>query len=195
MQKKMFQKVLSICLALSVLIGLMPQSSVFAAGDTLKICVISDAHYYPLTYVSDCEDYQTYVNGDPKMLAESGSILDAAVEMIEKDQPDIVLVSGDLTKDGEKKGHQEFAAEMQQIEDHTDAEVFVINGNHDIYNYQDACTFENGKKENTELLPLPNSKKSMPISAITGSSTPITTHPLRESRPAAFLTPLIWGIM
>lgn len=152
MQKKIFQKVLSICLALSILIGLMPQSSVFAAGDTLKICVISDAHYYPLTYVSDCEDYQTYVNGDPKMLAESGSILDSAVEMIEKDQPDIVLVSGDLTKDGEKKGHQEFAAEMQQIEDQTDAEVFVINGNHDIYNYLDACTFENGKKENTETV-------------------------------------------
>lgn len=152
MQKKLFQKTLSICLALSIMIGLLPQIPVLAAEDTLKICVISDTHYYPLTYVSDCEDYQTYVNGDPKMLAESGSVLDSAVEMIEKDQPDIVLVSGDLTKDGEKKGHQEFAAEMQQIEDQTDAEVFVINGNHDIYNYLDACTFENGKKENTETV-------------------------------------------
>ena len=40
-------------------------------------------------------------------------------------------------------------AEMQQIEDQTDAEVFVINGNHESYNYLDACTFENGKNENT----------------------------------------------
>ena len=101
--KKLFQKTLSICLALSIMIGLLPQIPVLAAEDALKICVISDTHYYPLTYVSDCEDYQTYVNGDPKMLAESGSVLDSAVEMIEKDQPDIVLVSGDLTKDGEKK--------------------------------------------------------------------------------------------
>ena len=113
MQKKLFQKTLSICLTLSIIIGLLPRIPVLAAEDALKICVISDTHYYPLTYVSDCEDYQTYVNGDPKMLAESGSVLDSAVEMIEKDQPDIVLVSGDLTKDGEKKGHQEFAAEMQ----------------------------------------------------------------------------------
>ena len=128
MQKKLFQKTLSICLALSIMIGLLPQIPVLAAEDTLKICVISDTHYYPLTYVSDCEDYQTYVNGDPKMLAESDSVLDSAVEMIEKDQPDIVLVSGDLTKDGEIEGHRDLAAKFQALEDETDTEVFVING-------------------------------------------------------------------
>lgn len=113
----------------------------------MKICVISDTHYYPLNYVRDCEDYNTYVGGDPKMLAESGSIIDSALDMIKKDRPDLVLVSGDLTKDGEKLGHQNMAEKLQKIEDETDAEVFVINGNHDIYNYQDSCTFENGKKE------------------------------------------------
>lgn len=112
-----------------------------------KICVISDTHYYPLNYVRDCEDYNTYVGGDPKMLAESGSIIDSALDMIEKDRPDLVLVSGDLTKDGEKLGHQHMAKKLQKIEKETNAKVFVINGNHDIYNYQDSCTFENGKKE------------------------------------------------
>ena len=34
------------------------------------------------------------------------------------------------------------AEKLQTIEDETNAEVFVINGNHDIYNYQDSCTFE-----------------------------------------------------
>lgn len=113
----------------------------------LKLCVVSDTHYYPLDYVKDCEDYNTYVGGDPKMLAESGSIIDSAIEMIKKNQPDLVLISGDLTKDGEKLGHQHMAEKLQKIEDETDTEVFVINGNHDIYNYQDACTFENGSKE------------------------------------------------
>lgn len=115
-----------------------------------KICVISDTHYYPLNYVTDCEDYNTYVGGDPKMLAESGSIIDSALNMIKKDKPDLVLISGDLTKDGEKLGHQHMAEKLQKIEDETDAEVFVINGNHDIYNYQDSCTFENGRKEQAE---------------------------------------------
>ena len=122
-----------------------------AAGDAdIKIAVLSDTHYYPLTYVSDCEDYETYVGGDPKMLEESGSILDAALDMVRQDQPDVLLVSGDLTKDGEKLGHEQLAERFQKIEDETDTEVFVINGNHDIYNYQDSCTFANGKKESAE---------------------------------------------
>lgn len=122
-----------------------------AAGDAdIKIAVLSDTHYYPLTYVSDCEDYETYVGGDPKMLEESGSILDAALDMVRQDQPDVLLVSGDLTKDGEKLGHEQLAERFQKLEDDTDTEVFVINGNHDLYNYTDACTFENGKKESAE---------------------------------------------
>lgn len=118
----------------------------------LKIAVLSDMHYYPVNYVSDCEDYDTYVGGDPKMLEESGSIADAAVNMIIEDKPDIVLVSGDLTKDGERLGHEQLAQKLQRIEDEAGSEVFVINGNHDVYNYLDACTFENGKKESTETV-------------------------------------------
>ena len=140
--------------AVTLGVTLLPGVEVYADTETdadadnlMKICVISDTHYYPLNYVSDCEDYNTYVGGDPKMLAESGSIIDSALDMIEKDRPDLVLVSGDLTKDGERLGHQNMAKKLQKIEDETDAEVFVINGNHDIYNYQDSCTFENGKKE------------------------------------------------
>lgn len=121
-----------------------------AKDSALKIAVLSDLHYYPLNYVSDCEDYETYVGGDPKMLEESGSILDAALAMARQDSPDVLLVSGDLTKDGEKLGHQQLAERFQQLEDETDTEVFVINGNHDIYNYIDSCTFENGKKESAE---------------------------------------------
>lgn len=122
-----------------------------AAGDAdIKIAVLSDTHYYPLNYVSDCEDYETYVGGDPKMLEESGSILDAALQMVREDAPDILVVSGDLTKDGEKLGHEQLAERFQAIEDETDTEVFVINGNHDVFNYEDSCTFENGSKEYAE---------------------------------------------
>lgn len=116
----------------------------------IKIAVLSDMHYYPVNFVSDCEDYETYVGGDPKMLEESGSIADAALQMVREDAPDILLVSGDLTKDGEIQGHRDLAAKFQKLEDETDIEVFVINGNHDLYNYTDACTFANGHKESAE---------------------------------------------
>ncbi|HIS39837.1 MAG TPA: InlB B-repeat-containing protein [Candidatus Aphodovivens avistercoris] len=119
-------------------------------SNSVKIAVLSDTHYYPLNYVSDCEDYETYVGGDPKMLEESGSILDAALQMVREDAPDILVVSGDLTKDGEKLGHEQLSERFQAIEDETDTEVFVINGNHDVFNYEDSCTFENGSKEYAE---------------------------------------------
>ena len=142
----------SLCLAGALTLGLIPIAQAQPSSEDLKICVMSDTHYYPLNYVSDCEDYTTYVNGDPKMLAESGSIFDAAVDIVKEDQPDIVLISGDLTKDGEKLGHQHVAAKLQALEDETGTEVFLINGNHDVYNYLDACTFENGKKESAETV-------------------------------------------
>lgn len=116
----------------------------------LRIAVLSDMHYYPVNFVSDCADYTTYVGGDPKMLEESGSIADAALEMVREDDPDILIVSGDLTKDGEIQGHRDLAAKFQELEDETETEVFVINGNHDVYNYLDACTFENGYKESAQ---------------------------------------------
>ena len=151
-KKATVKRIGSLCLAGALGLGLIPVAQAQPTGEELKICVMSDTHYYPLNYVSDCQDYTTYVNGDPKMLAESGSIFDAAVDIIEKDQPDIVLISGDLTKDGEKQGHQDVAAKLQALEDETDVDVFVINGNHDVYNYTDACTFENGKKESAETV-------------------------------------------
>ncbi len=151
-KKATVKRIGSLCLAGALGLGLIPVAQAQPTGEELKICVMSDTHYYPLNYVSDCQDYTTYVNGDPKMLAESGSIFDAAVDIIEQDRPDIVLISGDLTKDGEKQGHLDVAAKLQALEDEAGIDVFVINGNHDVYNYTDACTFENGKKESAETV-------------------------------------------
>lgn len=114
----------------------------------VKIAVVSDTHYYPLNYVSDCDDYKAYVGGDPKMLEESGSIIDAAFAMAKADRPDLLLISGDLTKDGEVQGLTDIAGKLAEVEK-AGTQAYVINGNHDIYN-SDACTFANGKKEQVE---------------------------------------------
>ena len=156
MFKQLTRRILSFCLLGAMVLGLLPPAQALAAvapdPSSLRICVISDAHYYPLTYVSDCPDYQNYIGADPKLLAESGAILDEAMAMIAADQPDLILVSGDLTKDGEKQAHLEFAEKMRQLEQTTGAPVFVIDGNHDIYNYKNACTFQNGVKESAETV-------------------------------------------
>ncbi len=142
----------AVAMSLSDLFGLFDarSSNELAGRDVrdLEIAVVSDTHYYPLNYVSDCQDYQTYVGGDPKMLEESGSILDAAFAKVKADKPDVMLISGDLAKDGEVQGLQDIANKLAEIET-AGTQVYVINGNHDIYN-SDACSFASGKKERVE---------------------------------------------
>lgn len=151
-KNRLLKRICAIVLAVALAFGAVPvgnfvQSVIAESNETtLKIAAISDAHYYPISYVSDCADYTTYVNGDPKLLEESGGILDSASQMVIADKPDVLLVSGDLTKDGEVKGHEEFAAKLQKIKEACpDTQIYVINGNHDINN-TDAWTFASGQK-------------------------------------------------
>lgn len=155
-KNRRWKRICSIVLAIALILGAVPlgnlMQNVLAESEerTLKIAVLSDTHYYPISYVSDCDDYTTYVNGDPKLLEESGGILDSASQMVIEDKPDVLLVSGDLTKDGEVKGHEEFSANLQKIQDACpDTQIYVINGNHDINN-TDAWTFESGQKVSVE---------------------------------------------
>lgn len=80
---------------------------------------------------------------DRKLLAESKAILESAMEAIKKSDVDLVLFSGDLTKDGEYISHKQFTEYLKQLEK-AGKQVFVINGNHDINNPH-AVKFEGDK--------------------------------------------------
>jgi len=99
-----------------------------------KICVISDPHLMaPELLVNDGSAFQTYLAGDRKLLKESEAILEFIVDAIIAESPDILLVPGDLTKDGELVSHQGIAAFLHQIEA-SGTKVFVCPGNHDVNN-------------------------------------------------------------
>lgn len=110
---------------------------------TFKIAIFSDPHYYAPELGTSGEAFEKYLEGDRKLLAESKAILESAVEAIKKSDVDLVLVSGDLTKDGESISHKQFAGYLKQLEE-AGKQVFVVNGNHDIYN-PDAVQFEGDK--------------------------------------------------
>lgn len=104
-----------------------------ADENLITISVFSDPHLYDLSLGTSGEAFQTYLAGDRKMIAESEAILKSIVNMIATDDSKIVLVTGDLTKDGELKSHQLFAAYMKQLEENG-KKVYVIPGNHDVDN-------------------------------------------------------------
>jgi len=106
----------------------------FAQAKTIRIGHITDLHFMaPELLVQKGSAFDSYVMKDRKLLQESPAILNAVVQNLLKEKVDIVLVSGDLTKDGELVSHQGVAKALQPLLDNG-VKVLVIPGNHDINN-------------------------------------------------------------
>ncbi|GAA4756274.1 metallophosphoesterase family protein [Flavisolibacter ginsenosidimutans] len=103
----------------------------------LKIAVVSDIHYMSSTLITNNgtagEAFQNYLNQDPKLLEFSDPIFRTVLSQLKAEQPDIVLIPGDLTKDGERISHEAMASFLSTLTN-TGSKVYVIPGNHDINN-------------------------------------------------------------
>ena len=100
----------------------------------VRIAIISDLHVMaPELLVNEGSAFEDYLAKDRKMLRESLEILNTLVDSILELQPDLVLVTGDLTKDGERVSHMLVAEQLQRLFD-AGIQVLVVPGNHDINN-------------------------------------------------------------
>ncbi len=95
--------------------------------------VISDTHVYPVELGIEGEAFEAYLNQDRKLLRESQEIMIAAKNMILEEKPGFVLISGDLTKDGEKVSHEWLAGVLEELRSEG-IPSYVVPGNHDIQN-------------------------------------------------------------
>ena len=72
-----------------------------------SIIVMSDIHVMaPQLLEKKGTAYENYLNQDPKLLEYSGEVLEYLVEKTLERNPDLVIIPGDLTKDGELLSHQ-----------------------------------------------------------------------------------------
>lgn len=110
----------------------------------LKIAVISDLHYYDTSLGATGEAFEKYLSEDRKLLVESAEILETALAMIIAEKPDILLIPGDLTKDGERVNHEAVAARLAVLAA-SGIKVYVVPGNHDVLNPH-AFSFEGDAK-------------------------------------------------
>ena len=119
--------------------------------NTLKMVVISDLHVMaPELLVNEGTAFEQYLNRDRKMLRESLEILDTLVSDILELKPSLVLVTGDLTKDGERVSHQLVAGQLQRLVD-AGIQVLVVPGNHDINN-PDARIYDGDNSTPTDTI-------------------------------------------
>jgi predicted MPP superfamily phosphohydrolase len=110
----------------------------------LKIAVVSDIHYMDPSLLKNNANtgaaFNDYLDADPKLIEFSDPIFRTVVSQIKAEKPDILLIPGDLTKDGEKVSHESVVKLIKQISD-AHIKVFVVPGNHDINN-PEAVTYD-----------------------------------------------------
>lgn len=134
--------------------------------------IISDIHQLAPELRADNPVFETFLaSGDGKLLKYSTELLEALKEAL---NTDILIVSGDLTTNGELRSHEWLANYFREIEavDISDSKsesnnkksgtesadstgrhtrVYVIPGNHDVNNPY-ARTFVSGKQEVTDTV-------------------------------------------
>lgn len=104
------------------------------AHQELKLVIASDIHYFLKEYYQECEWFEeSMMYGDGKMVTYADEILDAFVAEMKIQKPDLIILTGDLSFNGEKGSHQGLAEHLMKLKDEG-IHVAVLPGNHDVDN-------------------------------------------------------------
>ncbi len=116
-----------------------------------KFIVLSDLHYYDMNLgvTGAAFEKARSLRKEIKMVSESPDILESAIDASEEDA-DFVMICGDLTMEGEGPSHKKLAETLSKLL-HAGLKVFVINGNHDIYNPR-ASSYSGDKRLKVESI-------------------------------------------
>ena len=132
-----------------ILSFLIAFSILFSAYAESTIMIVSDPHYCsPRLYQNSGLFIRSISQGDGKLVHHSDLLLRAIIAQAEAIHPDVLLITGDLTFNGEKESHQELASALETLVSHGIA-VYVIPGNHDI-NCKSALKFVGDSYTTTE---------------------------------------------
>ena len=96
-----------------------------------NIMLATDIHYFSDSLTDGGPRFQEMVEyGDGKIVTYIDQITDAFLDEVVKQHPDALVLSGDLTLNGEKASHKDLAEKLHRVENHG-IPVLVIPGNHD----------------------------------------------------------------
>lgn len=105
-----------------------------AVGDReISIFVATDTHLFSRNLIS--EDNEMYTKNrfvsDGRIQEYDYQLVEALIDEVNREKPEVLVLTGDLTFNGEKDSHLEMARLLSGVGDHT--RVLVIPGNHDTY--------------------------------------------------------------
>lgn len=128
-------KKLAFCLLLCLcLVGCQKEPEILPRGSEIKMMVATDLHYLAKDYHDDgIKSQSLYELRDGKIVKYITEITQTFIDTALEVHPDVVLLTGDLTFNGEEASHQELAKMLQPLIDEG-IQVLAIPGNHDIRN-------------------------------------------------------------
>lgn len=166
---KTFLTLSVVLVALAILMGVFSidlskktaeaEEAKFVADDEIIIGHLTDVHYFPMSYGylgGANTDFAKKVITSSKLTVESHLYVMEALEQIVEQNPEYLVVTGDLTTDGEIQAHVEVANLLRQTQNRVrengneDFQIFVIFGNHDLYNEE---AFDYSQDGSARLLP------------------------------------------
>lgn len=120
----------------SLFAALAAVTSLYGQTEPLRrMAILSDVHLMaPQLLRKPGKAFDEYIAQDRKLLRESPELLDSAFAHVTAASPQVVLVTGDLTKDGERVSHEMLVSRYLRPARERGIRVFVIPGNHDVNN-------------------------------------------------------------
>ena len=110
--------------------------------------LVTDTHYYEASLGTEGRAFDSYMSREQYFMKESSSIIKSVFERIADDkETDIVIMPGDLTKNGEKESHKGFIEELKKLKA-AGKKIFVITAGHDYNEYSFA--FRNDERIDVE---------------------------------------------
>lgn len=106
------------------------------ANNIFEISIMSDTHLIPEDMIAYNDEYIKANKSDRKIFSASEGIFKSVLKMIDEKESDIILIPGDLSKDGELRSHKVISKYLNEwLNQDRDRRVFLVPGNHDINNH------------------------------------------------------------
>ena len=127
-------------------------SSLNAGNVKTEFAVVSDIHVMaPSLLIREGKAFYDYVAHDRKMLKESPALMEEITERLLQTHPQFILITGDLTKDGEAVSHRYLVDHYLNRFRQAGIKVLVIPGNHDVNNPH-AVSFDGEEKARVQTV-------------------------------------------